>query len=135
MRGSDKHGSRVDDAMAGEVEGLVRGTKGTHAQEWKEAEPSAEGDPHADLAPSGDLVGGTPEGMTASDVSGRSELATFLGRSPFPGDRQALLDAAAEASAPDAVIDQLSRLPEGREFRNVDEVWESLGGGSETQRF
>jgi hypothetical protein len=135
MRGSDKHGSRQDEAMAKEVEGLVRGGKSTHAQEWKEAEPSAEGDPQADRAPNQDLMGATPEGMTAGDVEGRSQLASYLGRSPFPGDRQALIDAATEASAPAAVLDRLQQLPEGQQFTNVDEVWTTLGGGHEEQRF
>ncbi|HYZ09678.1 MAG TPA: hypothetical protein VE709_14080 [Pseudonocardiaceae bacterium] len=47
-RGSDKHGARLDDAMAEEVEGMVRGTGPTHAEEWKDPEPPADDDPPAD---------------------------------------------------------------------------------------
>ena len=135
MRGSDKHGARQDEAMAKEVEGLVRSGHSTHAQEWKEAEPAGEDQPHADLAPNQDLMGAVPEGMTHDDVEGRSEMAVALGRSPFPGDRTALLQAAQEASATDRVLNRLEQLPEGQTFRNVDEVWTALGGGHETQRF
>jgi hypothetical protein len=134
MRGSDKHGPREDEALAKEVEGLTRGGHSTHAEEWKEAEPSGEDQPQVDLAPNTALTGGTPDGMTPADVEERSELAAALGRTPFPGDRQALLDAARAAFAPDRVIERLRQLPEGRSFSNVDEVWTAVGGGSETHR-
>ena len=42
---------------------------------------------------------------------------------------------AQESQAPDRVVAQLERLPQGQQFRNVEEVWESLGGGGETNRF
>src|SRR4051794_23482771 len=129
MRGSDKHGARHDEAMAKEVEGLVRAGRSTHAQEWKDPEPSGEDQPQADRAPNQDLMGATPEGMTHDDVEGRSELAVALGRSAFPGDRAALLQAAQEASATGRVLSRLEELPEGQEYRNVDEVWTALGGG------
>lgn len=47
-RGSSKHGARQDDALAEEVEGMVRGTGPTHAEEWKDPEPPADDDPAAD---------------------------------------------------------------------------------------
>lgn len=134
MRGSDKHGPRQDEALAKEVEGLTRSGHGTRAEEWKDPEPSADGEPDVDRAPNGTLTGGTPEGMTPEDVEGRSELAAALGRAAFPGDRQALLDAAAEASATDRVLERLRDLPEGQQFANVDEAWTALGGGHETHR-
>jgi hypothetical protein len=45
QRGSDKHGARKDDALAHDVEGMVRGTGPTHAEEWKDPEPPADDDP------------------------------------------------------------------------------------------
>lgn len=45
QRGSDKHGARQDDALARDVEGMIRGTGPTHAEEWKDPEPPADDDP------------------------------------------------------------------------------------------
>jgi hypothetical protein len=45
QRGSDKHGARKDDALAHDVEGMIRGTGPTHAEEWKDPEPPADDDP------------------------------------------------------------------------------------------
>ncbi|MDQ3990902.1 MAG: DUF2795 domain-containing protein [Actinomycetota bacterium] len=33
-----------------------------------------------------------------------------------------------EEHAPQRVLDQLGRLPQGRSFQNVQEVWEAIGG-------
>lgn len=45
QRGSDKHGARKDDALARDVENMMRGTGPTHAEEWKDPEPPADDDP------------------------------------------------------------------------------------------
>jgi hypothetical protein len=45
QRGSDKHGARKDDALASDVENMIRGTGSTHAEEWKDPEPPADDDP------------------------------------------------------------------------------------------
>lgn len=134
-RGSDKHGFRMDDAMAKETDGLVRAGHGTHAEEWRDPEPSGEDQPDADRAPSGTLEGGVPEGMTASDVEGRSELATYLGKMVFPADRAALEARAVDLYAPDRIVEQLGRLPDGQQYTNLSEVWEALGGHTEHTRF
>lgn len=134
-RGSDKHGPRVDEQLRHETEGLVRGGHGTHAEEWKTPEPSAEGQPDADLAPDTTLVGGTPPGMVPDDVVGRSELATYLRRTAFPAVREMLVDDAIGSAAPDSVVEEVKRLPSGREFANVGEVWQSLGYPGEAHRF
>jgi hypothetical protein len=39
QRGSDKHGARKDDALARDVENMMRGTGPTHAEEWKDPDP------------------------------------------------------------------------------------------------
>ncbi len=131
MRGSDKHSARQDDALAGEVEGMMRSGHSTHAQEWKDPEPSGEDQPGVDVAPNGELVGGTAFGMTPADVEGRSAIAVVLGRTPFPGDREAILEVALANDASAAILSQLEQLPEGRTFVNVEDVWETLGGGRE----
>jgi Protein of unknown function (DUF2795) len=134
-RGSDKHGQRQDDQLAHEVEGMMRAERSTHAEEWRDPEPAGEDQPDADLAPNGTLVGGTPPGMTEQDVEGRSQLATYLGKDIYPAAREALLERATDSNAPDAILDQLRRLPDGQEFENVNEVWVTLGGGVEEHRY
>jgi len=134
-RGSDKHSPRLDDAMEGEVRGLVQGGHQTHAEEFKQAEPSGEDQPDADLAPNGTLHGGVPAGMTDDDVERRSRLALYLPRASFPMVRELVLDTAAGNQAPDAVLEDLRGLPAGREFASVGEVFTALGGHEESARF
>lgn len=135
-RGSDKHNRRVDDEMKAETSGLVTGGHDTHAEEWKSAEPSGEDQPDVSLSPDAVLSGGTPRGMDEADVEERSELAQWLGRAPFPAVGQVLLDHARDEHAPDAIVDQLRRLPAGREYLNVGEVWRGVSGGHvESERF
>ena len=134
-RGSDKHGFRLDDALASETEGLQRAGRATHVEVWRDPEPSGEDQPEADLVPGGMLAGGVPSGMRPQDVEGRSELASYLGKEVFPANRTLLQEQAERRHAPDRILEQLRRLPDGREFANVAEVWAALGGGNEQRRF
>lgn len=134
-RGSDKHGPRLDDTLAAETEGLQRAGRQTRAEEWRQSEPSAEGEPDVDRDPSGTLAGGTPPGMGRDDVERRAELASYLGKTVYPAVREMLIDRAIEAEAPDAVVATLKRLPSGREFTNINDVWRTLGGRVENERF
>src|SRR4051812_2842828 len=134
-RGSDKVSPRLDEQMAHETEGLVRSGHSTHAEEWRDPEPSGEDQPDADLAPSGTLHGGTPQGMDADDVEGRAELATFLGRDIYPAVRAQILDLVRERQAPERIIDLVRQLPAGRPFHNVNEIWAAIGGAVESERF
>ncbi len=134
-RGSDKHGRRLDEAMKGETDGMMRAGRDTHAEEWKSSEPSGEDEPDVDRSPHGTLVGGVPPGMTPDDVEGRTELATYVHRSVFPCGRDGLVADAVANSAPERVLEELRRLPDGaREYENVSEVWTALGHGVETSR-
>src|SRR5437763_13578506 len=99
-RGSDKHSPLVDDQLKHETEGLVRAGRSTHAEEWKDAEPSGEDQPDAGLAPSGTLVGGTPEGMEPDDVEGRAELAGYIGEDADPLLREQILALVIDAQGP-----------------------------------
>ena len=45
QRGSDKNSARKDDALARDVEGMLRANGRTHAEEWKDPEPPADDDP------------------------------------------------------------------------------------------
>ena len=134
-RGSDKHGPMRDDELKHETEGLVRGGHGTHAEEWRDPEPSGEDQPDADLAPDGTLTGGTPEGMSTEDVEGRAELASYIGKAVYPVVRTQVLDLVLERNAPERVVDLVRRLPAGQPFHNVNEIWAAIGGHVETERF
>jgi hypothetical protein len=121
-RGSTRHSPRVDEELEAEVESLVRGAPvEARAEEWRQMEPAAEGEPN-------------PDGITTvDDVELRSLLAVSLRPSAFPGDRARLLEVAAEEHAEDRVLEWLASLPEAREFDTVQSVWEALGGGHETR--
>jgi hypothetical protein len=134
-RGSDKVSPRVDDELKHETQGLVHGGHSTHAEEWKDPEPSGEDQPDVDRDPDGALSGGTPAGMTSEDVDRRSELASYLGRAPYPVVREQLIELALDHKAPDRVVDHVKALPAGRTFASVGEVWEALGGHVEHDRF
>jgi hypothetical protein len=78
---------------------------------------------------------GTPAGTDPADIERRAALAEVLGKEVWPADRDTLVAKASEANAPDGVLAQLRRLPEGQEFTNVQDVAEALGLGTEQQRF
>jgi len=133
-RGSDKVSPRVDEQLKHETEGLVRSGHSTHAEEWKDPEPVGEDQPDADLAPSGTLLGGTPDGMAPDDVEGRSELASYLGKDCYPMVRAQVIDLVIDRNAPQHVVDLVRDLPSDREFANVNDIWSALGGSVETRR-
>ncbi|MFF4777385.1 DUF2795 domain-containing protein [Microtetraspora fusca] len=135
QRGSDKHSPRVDDEQKHETEGLTRGGGTTHAEEWKEPEPTqrAEEDLQPGRRPPGHEPG-TPIGITPADVERRSNLAKWLSDAEYPANRENLLAHAEEKSAPDAVIEAVRQLPELK-FHNVGEVAEALGLGVERHRW
>ncbi|MHB2022921.1 MAG: DUF2795 domain-containing protein [Mycobacteriales bacterium] len=134
-RGSDKHGPLLDEALKHATEALVRGGHEPRAEEWLSAEPAGEDEPEPDLTAGVGAAGGAPPGMTPEDVSGRAKLATYLERTVFPAVRTQLIEVAIQRRAPDRVVDLLRLLPSGRVFDNVTEVWQTLGGGVEGERF
>jgi hypothetical protein len=129
---STKHSPRLDDELQHEVEGMVRSGRSTHAEEWADPEPSAEGEPDVDVAPGGTLVGGTPVGMDADAVVVRTELARWLDRADFPSTGPQLVEAARDHRAPDAVVAELERLPDGETYERIGDVVRALGYPTET---
>jgi hypothetical protein len=134
-RGSDKHSPQLDEVLKSETQGLVRGGRSTHAEEWKDPEPSGEDQPDADRAPGTTVHGGTPAGMSPDDVDGRAEIASYIGKDAYPMVREQILDLVIDGHAPERVIDLVRRLPSGREFHNANEVWTAVGGHVEGERF
>ena len=109
---STKHSPRVDEEL--------------------DHEPAAEGEPDVGTDPSGTLVGGTPVGMTADAVETRAELARWLDRSDFPSTGPELVDAANAHQAPDTVVAELQRLPDGDSYERIGDVVRALGYPTET---
>ena len=134
-RGSDKVSPRADEELKHQTQGLVRSGHTTHAEEWKDPEPIGEDQPDADLAPDGTLHGGTPAGMTGDDVEGRAELAGYIGKDAYPLVGQQVLELVIDGHAPTRVVDLVRRLPSGREFHNINDIWTSLGGHVEAERY
>jgi hypothetical protein len=134
-RGNAKHSPRVDDELAHEVEGVVKGTAGGRAEEFREAEPAGDGQPETSLVPEGDDGSGAPQGMTAEEVELRSRFGRYINRSALPGDRDRLRRDAEGNEAPDDVLAEIDRLPTGVRFQTVSEAWAALGHHNETQRW
>lgn len=134
-RGSDKHSARMDDALEAEVRGMMTAGRETRGEAWNSAEPSGEDQPDVDRDPDGTMAGGVPDGMTELDVAERAEIASYLGKEVWPAGPAVLLDKARDLGAPDAVLDQLQRLPQSAIFDNMQGVWQALQGGTEAHRF
>ena len=129
---STKHNPRLDEELQHEIQGMLKGEHATRSEEWREVEPIAEGDPDITADPSGTLVGGVPVGMTEDAVVARAELARWLDRADFPSDGPALVEAALDHRAPDAVVDELRRLPKDQTYERIGDVGRAPGYPTET---
>ena len=94
-----------------------------------------EGRPDGGVVQEPDHDGGGVAGTDPADIERRAAIAEVLGKEVWPADRNTLVAKAEEANASDGVLAQLRRLPEGREYANVQDVAEALGLGTEQQRF
>ncbi|WP_040338651.1 DUF2795 domain-containing protein [Candidatus Blastococcus massiliensis] len=129
---STKHNSRVDEELEHDIQGMLKAERATRSEEWRESEPVAEGEPDLTADPGGALVGGTPVGMDADTVVVRAELARWLDRADFPSTGPDLVEAARDHRAPDAVVAELERLPQGESFERIGDVVRALGYPTET---
>ena len=130
-RGSNKHGPRLDEQMQHEVSG---GLPGGRVEEWRDAEPPGEDQPNPSWTPTSYERAGAPPGMTPEEVEQRSRLGRYIPTSALPGDRDALLAGAGELHAPDDILAELGRLPDGPTYRTVNEIWAELGHHNEQRR-
>src|SRR3954451_21395383 len=111
---------------------MIRSRHTTRAEEWRDPEPVAEGEPDIDAVPTGTYIGGTPVGMDADAVEARAELARWLDRADFPSSGAGLVEAALDHRAPDAVVAELQRLPEGETYERIGDVVRALAYPTET---
>ena len=129
---STKHSPRVDEELEHEIQGMIRGGHATRAEEWRDPEPVGEDQHDVDAVPTGTYVGGTPVGMDADAVEARAELARWLDRADFPSTGAALVEAARDHRAPDAVAAELERLPATDTYERIGDVVRALGYPTET---
>jgi Protein of unknown function (DUF2795) len=129
---STKHSPRVDEELEHEIQGMLKAEHATRSEEWREAEPIAEGDPDITADPTGTLVGGVPVGMTEDAVAARAEIARWLDRADYPSTGAGLVEAARDHRAPEAVVAELQRLAEGTTFERIGDVVRALGYPTET---
>jgi hypothetical protein len=136
-RGNSKHGPRIDEQMSQEVSGLVQGpgTGGSRVDESRVPEPAGEDQPETTTAPAGELRSGAPKGMSSQDVERRSRFGRFITMTALPGDREALIANARSNEAPDDIVADLERLPDGTRYQTISEVWAALGNKNETTRW
>ncbi|NUT35276.1 MAG: DUF2795 domain-containing protein [Hamadaea sp.] len=127
-RQSTKHGPQLDEVMARETEGLTQGAgAGGRAEEWRDPEPPADGEPAASWAPEGhlDLEEG---GETDADRRDwRAKVGSYLHKDMYPADKEKLLATAREGNAPDDVLAALGGLPDGETYANARDLWGALG--------
>jgi hypothetical protein len=129
---STKHSPRVDEELEHDIQGMLKAEHATRAEEWRESEPVAEGDPDLTANPGGTLVGGTPVGTDPDAVAARAELARWLDRADFPSTGPDLVEAARDHRAPEVVVAQLEGLPEGEMFERIGDVVRALGYPTES---
>jgi hypothetical protein len=127
-RSSDKHAPRVDDELKHETSSLVHGSPvESRANESREQEGPADGEPTPDALLTGGANSPTPDALTHDEVEARAELARHLQPSVFPADRAMVVASARRMGAPDDLVERLRTLPDGT-FDHVEAVWEALGG-------
>jgi len=134
METNDKLNPRLDEQARRDTEGMIRSGRSTRSDESLDAEPVGEDQVEVDRAPGGEVTGGIPPGMSPIDVTQRAEVARFLGKEVWPADSATLVEQARGLNAPDSVIDQLTALPQGEVFENLNQAWEAIGHQVETRR-
>ena len=136
MERSSKHGFRLDDHLSADSEPIVRSGREPRVEDFREMEPAGDDQIVPDTVIRGGLHGADPYPEVGhEELAERSEIARHLRKSVWPANRQLLVAVAREENAPQPVLDQLERLPDGREFENVQDVWHALGHEGETHRF
>lgn len=127
-RQSTKHGPHLDEAMARETEGLTHGSgAGSRAEEWRNPEPPADGEPGSSWAPEGYLDREEGGETDADRRDWRAKVGSYLHKDIYPADREKLLATARESNAPDDVLAALGGLPDGGSYANARELWGALG--------
>lgn len=128
---ADKHSPRIDDLLAHEVEGLVRGAPDEGRDEGRLQQASGPGEPGLAL-PDRALPSDDGSRLDEAALDRRARLAAALAPAHFPADATALADVAAAENLGPNLLDPLRALAgESGSFATVQEVWMALGGDTE----
>ena len=130
MTDSSKHPPRVDEDLQRRSQGHLDGAPpGGRAQEWREPEPPAEGEPEVSATPHADSLSRSDVELELSpeELQARSRFGRYFARTSFPARRDQLLHDARQAQAPDDILEALSRLPAHQIFENATRAWAALG--------
>lgn len=130
-RGSDKHGSRLDEDLKQATRSVVQGSTEARADENREQEGPADGEPTPDARIAGGVLQTNDAFPTDDELEARTDLARHLDPSVFPADREALVASARRNFAPDWVVESLGVLSPDQTYPNTEAVWEALGGSRE----
>ena len=130
-RGSDKHGSRLDEDLKQATRSVVQGSTEARADENREQEGPADGEPTPDARVAGGLRQSDGAFPTDDELEARTDLARHLDPSVFPADRGTLVTSAQRNFAPDWVVEALGALSPDETYANTEAVWEALGGSRE----
>jgi|tagenome__1003787_1003787.scaffolds.fasta_scaffold19051363_1 hypothetical protein len=109
IQGSDQHNRRLDDDLVREP---ADEEESTDIGLWDE--PGRDG-----------VVSESDGDPDRADL--RSEIGRYLSRDAFPMQAHALITAAEQADASDAVLDSLRGLDRDARFTDAQELWEALG--------
>ena len=123
-RESDKHSPRIDDAMAHDVESLLKGAP----VESRANEERLQEDPDVGPGRRFEELDDPGLGINEADADRRAELSRHLAGVHFPAHRDDLVAVAEAGQAPDDVLITLRGLPADRAFETVQEVWQAAGG-------
>ncbi|HEX6681716.1 MAG TPA: DUF2795 domain-containing protein [Candidatus Limnocylindrales bacterium] len=127
VRGNSKHGPRLDDQLAREVEGQLKGgSGGGRADEWREPEPPADGEPEPGWIPAGHHGVDSGDDRDPDRREIRARIGGYLPRDVFPAGRAKLIAAARENRATDDVIDTLGGLAPNVTYPDARELWKAL---------
>lgn len=124
---SGRHGPALDDELSRETLGMVRGTGSTHAEEWKETEPTG-------VIPVRGRDPGRPPGMSEEDIDARSEVAKALAPVHFPASTDEILRRFDLAGVPEDLVAAAEALPPDATYDGVADVVHALGIPTENHR-
>ncbi len=117
----------MDEQLAHEVQAQVQGNPGgARAQEWREPEPAADGEPTPSGIPSGHQGTDTGDDRDPDMRDKRALVGSYLTRDVFPADRGRLIEHAKAQRAPDDVLAVLQSLPGDARYANAQELWAAL---------
>lgn len=126
-RGSSKHGPRLDEQLAHEVQGEVQGSPASgRAEQWREPEQPAEGEPEASWIPEGHHGVDTDDDTDPDYRDERAKIGKYLPRSLFPATGARIVVEARNLNAPEDVLEMLGRLDPGHRYASAQELWKSL---------